>query len=100
MCLRAAGVDGTSKLMSRRARPREMRDMGIRWSRPLFSWRTRRIPKEPPDITCIDLMGSLMEHDRNRAPTTSGKAMGMGRLVRVHPLDGVEQIARLASHVC
>lgn len=40
-------------------------------------------PQEPV-ITCIDLMGSLRAQCENRAPTTSGKALCMVRLVRVH----------------
>ncbi|KAF5023337.1 hypothetical protein F66182_4645 [Fusarium sp. NRRL 66182] len=62
----------------------------------IFDWCKSQ---EPPDITCPDLMGSLEVQGENRAPTTQKKAMDMARLVRVHPLYGVEQIAQIGSHV-
>lgn len=36
-------------------------------------------------------MGSLKERDKNRAPIMPGKAMGMGTLVPLESLGGVEQ---------
>lgn len=64
-------------------RTRDLRDMIIMWSTTLrgLSLSEDECPRQPPTLPAVSLIGSSWERDKNRAPTTSGEAMGMGTMV-------------------
>ncbi|KAF4978101.1 hypothetical protein FZEAL_5491 [Fusarium zealandicum] len=58
------------------------------------------IPQEPPDITCINLTGSLEEHGKNRAPTTPEAALEVTNSFDMEMVRGVQHELHLLQGCC